>query len=82
MMRRPGRPQKQIQHFDNETGEYYYSCGCKECKHEMLWPRSMFVHSSKRKWNVSNVTYECQKYTEYLTSVSYTHLTLPTIYSV
>ena len=55
---------KQIQHFDDEEGQYYYSCGCRECKGEMLWPRSMFTANKRSKWNVSNATYECKRYFE------------------
>ena len=58
--------QKQIQHFDHEEGQYYYSCGCPNCKHEMLHPRSMFSAQTRSKWNVARVTHECKRYGEYL----------------
>ena len=60
--------QKQLQHFDHEEGQYYYSCGCPNCKHEMLWPRSMFSAQTASKWNVARNTHICKRYQEYLLS--------------
>ena len=57
--------QKQIQHFDHEEGQYYYSCGCENCKHEMLWPRSMFTNRRDKQWGTSLNTYECKKWDEF-----------------
>ena len=48
-----------VRHYDEESGEYYYSCGCKNCKNKMLWPRSMFTSAVRTRWGVSNMTHAC-----------------------
>ena len=58
-------PKEQLRHFDEESGEWYYSCGCANCNHEMLWPRSMFSAWTNSRWNVATLTYVCKCWEEF-----------------
>ena len=47
------------EYFYEEEGIYLYSCGCKNCRHEMLWPKSMFSKNKGRKFGIASQTAKC-----------------------